>query len=59
MQRFVLVQDTGSAIRGPGRVDLFWGTGSRAGFEAGHMKEKGHLYFLILKDEILKQIAMK
>ena len=50
-KRFVLVQDTGSAIRGPGRVDLFWGTGAKAGFEAGHMKEKGALYFLILKDE--------
>lgn len=48
--RFVLVQDTGSAIRGPGRADLFWGTGPEAGFEAGQMKEKGTLYFLLLKD---------
>lgn len=57
MNRFVLVQDTGSAIRGPGRVDLFWGTGSDAGSAAGRMKEKGTLYFLIIKDEFLAQIT--
>lgn len=51
LQRFVLVQDTGSAIRGPGRVDLFWGRGEQAGFEAGMMKEKGTLYILLLKDD--------
>lgn len=50
MHRFVLVQDTGSAIRGPGRVDLFWGTGKQAGSEAGMMKEDGALYFLVLKE---------
>jgi membrane-bound lytic murein transglycosylase A len=55
MRRFVLVQDTGSAIRGAGRVDLFWGTGIKAGFEAGQMKEKGTLYFLIIKDKLLAQ----
>lgn len=52
LQRFVLVQDTGSAIRGPGRLDLFWGAGSEAGFEAGHMKEDGTLYFLLLKEGV-------
>ena len=51
--RFVLVQDTGSAIRGPGRVDLFWGTGEEAGLAAGRMKETGALYFLLLKKEFL------
>ena len=51
--RFVLAQDTGSAIRGPDRVDLFWGTGPDAGRAAGSMKEKGELYFLLLKKEFL------
>jgi membrane-bound lytic murein transglycosylase A len=51
--RFVLAQDTGSAIRGPGRVDLFWGTGPDAGRAAGRMKEKGELYFLLLKKKFL------
>ncbi|MFP7753958.1 murein transglycosylase A [Thermodesulfobacteriota bacterium B35] len=51
LQRFVLVQDRGSAIRGPGRVDLFWGTGARAGAAAGRMKEDGALYFLLLRQD--------
>ncbi len=51
LRRFVLVQDRGSAIRGPGRVDLFWGTGRQAGAAAGRMKEGGTLYFLLLRQE--------
>lgn len=47
--RFVLNQDTGGAIRGPGRVDLFWGNGPHAETAAGHMKHHGTLYFLVLK----------
>jgi membrane-bound lytic murein transglycosylase len=38
-------------------VDLFWGTGSQAGFEAGLMKEKGTLYFLIIKEASLASLA--
>ena len=34
--RFVLNQDTGGAIRGPGRVDLFWGQGAEAELSAGY-----------------------
>ena len=49
VHRFVLVQDTGSAIQGPGRVDLFWGAGNQAGVVAGSMKEAGALYFLLLR----------
>ena len=47
--RFVLNHDTGGAIRGPGRADLFWGNGPYAEIAAGHMQHKGKLYFLILK----------
>jgi len=47
--RFVLNHDTGAAIKGPGRVDLFCGTGEKAERIAGAMKEKGELYFLLLK----------
>lgn len=47
--RFVLNQDTGGVIKGPGRVDLFCGTGSEAELFAGSMKEKGELYFLVKK----------
>ena len=47
--RFVLNQDKGSAIKGPGRVDLFCGFGPKARATAGSLKEKGELYFLLLK----------
>jgi len=47
--RFVATHDTGSAIRGPGRVDLFWGTGPTAETEASSMKASGELYLLIEK----------
>jgi membrane-bound lytic murein transglycosylase A len=47
--RFVLNQDTGGAIKGPGRVDLFWGQGADAELSAGYMQQEGKLYFLIRK----------
>jgi membrane-bound lytic murein transglycosylase A len=47
--RFVLNQDKGSAIEGPGRVDLFCGFGEKAEYTAGTLKEKGELYLLIKK----------
>lgn len=47
--RFVLDQDTGGAIRGAGRVDLFVGTGVEAGEVAGRINDTGSLYYLLLK----------
>lgn len=47
--RFVLSQDTGGAIRGPARADLFWGNGIYAEIAAGHMQHRGKLYLLVLK----------
>ncbi len=47
--RFTLNQDTGGAIRGAGRADLFWGNGAYAEIAAGHMQHRGDLYFLVLK----------
>ena len=49
--RFALNQDTGGAIRGPGRADLFWGNGPYAEIAAGHMKHTGKLFFLVLKPD--------
>jgi membrane-bound lytic murein transglycosylase A len=46
---FVLNQDTGGAIRGPGRVDLFTGYGKESKLIAGHLKQYGTFYFLIKK----------
>jgi membrane-bound lytic murein transglycosylase A len=50
-KRFALNQDTGGAIKGPGRADLFWGNGPYAEIAAGHLKHAGKLYFLVLKPE--------
>ena len=49
MNRFVLDQDTGGAIVGPGRVDLFMGTGNPAKAKAGMVRSEGKLYYLLLK----------
>jgi membrane-bound lytic murein transglycosylase A len=47
--RYVLDQDTGSAIKGSGRVDIFMGTGKVAGNRAGLISNNGELYYLLLK----------
>jgi membrane-bound lytic murein transglycosylase A len=47
LHRLVVNQDTGGAIRGPDRVDLFWGRGPEAELAAGLMKQPGSLYFLV------------
>jgi len=57
--RFVLNQDTGSAIKGLGRVDLYFGIGKQAGQLAGHYMQKGNLYFLLLKDKSIKVSMQK
>ncbi|MBD1863481.1 MULTISPECIES: murein transglycosylase A [Trichocoleus] len=49
VSRYVLDQDTGSAIKGPGRVDIFMGTGVKAGDRAGLTNSTGQLYYLLLK----------
>ncbi len=48
--RFVLNQDEGGAIKGPHRVDIFWGSGIQAKLTASHLKQPGKLYYLIVKD---------
>ena len=47
--RFVLNQDTGGAIKGAGRADIFWGAGPYAELAAGHLQHEGDLYILIKK----------
>jgi len=45
----VVAQDTGGAIRGPVRGDLFWGFGDEAARKAGPMKQQGNYYLLLPK----------
>jgi membrane-bound lytic murein transglycosylase A len=47
--RFVLNQDTGGAIRGFQRADLYFGTGAEPGALAGYMNRQGKMFFLLLK----------
>jgi membrane-bound lytic murein transglycosylase A len=49
--RFVLNQDTGGAIRGLQRADLYFGTGDEAAGLAGYMNRSGKMFFLLLKQQ--------
>ncbi|AHE67171.1 murein transglycosylase A [Legionella oakridgensis] len=57
-QRLMIAQDTGGAIRGPVRGDIYWGAGKEAIYIAGHMKNKGY-YWLLLPKLILPQLQDK
>jgi len=46
-RRLVFAQDTGGAIKGPVRADLFWGAGPQAEQYAGEMKQPGRLFVLL------------
>ena len=46
MNRLVMAQDTGGAIKGAVRADYFWGFGKEAGEQAGRMKQSGRLWLL-------------
>jgi membrane-bound lytic murein transglycosylase A len=53
---FALDQDTGGAIRAPGRCDVYMGVGDMAGELAGQTYQEGRLYYLFLKQsEIVTQ----
>ena len=47
LQRLMIAQDTGGAIRGPVRADFFWGTGREAGRLAGRMRQDGAMWVLL------------
>src|SRR6056297_369519 len=47
IQRLMVAQDTGSAIKGPQRADIFFGTGDAAGRAAGMLRDPGRLVVLI------------
>ncbi len=49
LQRLMLAQDTGGAIKGAVRADFFWGFGPDAGREAGRMRQQGSMWVLLPK----------
>ncbi len=48
-QRFFLDQDTGGAIKGKGRADIYFGEDSYAMFSAMNMKQTGKIYYMMAK----------
>lgn len=53
LERLVIAQDTGGAIRGAVRADLFWGSGAEAGARAGGMRQQGRMWLLWPRGEPL------
>lgn len=49
LQRLMLAQDTGGAIKNAVRADYFWGFGAQAGEKAGKMKQRGKMWALLPK----------
>ncbi|MFV0492335.1 MAG: murein transglycosylase A [Pseudorhodobacter sp.] len=47
LQRLMVAQDTGGAIKGPQRADIFFGTGEKAGIEAGTIRDGGRMVVLL------------
>jgi membrane-bound lytic murein transglycosylase A len=52
LQRLVMAQDTGGAIRGIVRADLFWGFGDAAGEAAGRMRQQGRMWIMWPRDAV-------
>jgi membrane-bound lytic murein transglycosylase A len=50
-RRLMIAQDTGSAIVGPARADLFFGGGDAAGARAGAIRHKGEVVVLMPREE--------
>jgi membrane-bound lytic murein transglycosylase A len=46
LARLMAAQDTGGAIRGAARADLYWGSGAEAGTLAGQMRQRGRMWIL-------------
>jgi len=53
-QCFALVQDTGGAICGHGRADIFFGSGKEAELLAGPMQQKGRIFLLVARKEFIE-----
>ena len=50
LERLMVAQDTGGAIRGGVRADFYWGSGDEAGRKAGSMKQQGKIWTLLPRD---------
>lgn len=56
VSRFIANHDTGNAIRGPGRIDIYWGHDQLAQLAAGQLRQPGSLYCLLVKGTSLLDV---
>lgn len=59
LQRLMVAQDTGGAIRGPVRGDVFWGFGEQAAEIAGRMNSDGRMFILLPRDVAEQAVGEK
>ena len=57
VSRLVLDQDVGGAIKGGGRLDLFWGRGKEAKQHAGVVNAHGQLYYIAPSHELIERLS--
>ena len=56
--KFMMDQDTGGAIRAPGRADIYMGVGPQAETLAGGQLAEGTMYYVFLKAEAVSQYPL-
>lgn len=56
-QRLMIAQDVGSAIKGPERGDIYFGSGNGAGKLAGVTKHPGNFYVLLPREDAVSEVA--
>ncbi|MES2218797.1 MAG: MltA domain-containing protein [Pseudomonadota bacterium] len=54
LQRLLIAQDTGGAIKGTVRGDVYWGAGEEAAYIAGHMQSAGQLWILLPRQGVTR-----
>lgn len=59
MNRLMIAQDTGSAIKGAQRADIFFGTGEAAGLAAGTIKDSGRMIVLLPVEEAFAKVSVQ
>lgn len=57
LRRLMIAQDTGGAIKGPQRADIFYGTGAEAGDAAGTVKDGGRMILLVPIDRAYAMLS--
>jgi membrane-bound lytic murein transglycosylase A len=54
LRRLLIAQDSGGAIKGLVRGDIYWGAGEEAAYIAGHMQSPGQLWILLPRKGVMR-----